>query len=89
MPNLRTDDILDPKLTAKERDELLETARLLERGRPVPRPTFRGQLGRQLRADPRNPFRIRRLVAAYAGFGAALLMFVAIGLAGVGPLAPG
>jgi hypothetical protein len=88
MPDPRRDEILDPRLDTRERERLLETARLLERQRPVPRPTFRGKLARQLRADSRGPYGVRRLIAAYAGSGLALLIVVAIGLAGTGPLAP-
>ena len=87
MPDSRSDDTLDPSPEDRERIELLETARLLEEQRPVPRPIFRGRLARQLRAESTNPQRVRRLIAAYAGSGLVLLMVVAIGLAGVGPLA--
>jgi hypothetical protein len=89
MPDQRTDEILDPKLSPREHGRLLNTARLLEEQRPVPRPTFRGKLGRQLRGEPRNPSSARRLIGAYAGAGFALLITVAIGLAGSGPLAAG
>jgi hypothetical protein len=89
MPDPRPDDILDPKLRPTERRELMETARLLEEQRPVPRPAFRGKLARQLRADPGSNYRVRRLIAAYAGSGAVMLLVVAIGLAGFGPLASG
>ena len=87
MPDPPTDDILDPKLDPPEREELWELVRLLEHERPVPRPAFRGQLARQLRADPGSPYRVRRLIAAYACSGAALLVVVGIGLVGAGPLA--
>src|SRR5512139_3872786 len=72
-----------------ERKRLLETARLLEQARPVPRPAFRGKLAKQLRAPSLGLQRPRLLIGAYAGSGLALLAVVAIGLAGVGPLAPG
>ena len=83
------DEILEPKLGAAERERLLETARLLEQARPRPRPAFRGELARQLRARSAAPRRVRLLIGAYAGSGLALLAVVAIGLGGVGPLAPG
>ncbi len=89
MPDPREDDILDPNLEPQERAELLETARLLEEHRPVPRPAFRGQLARRLRTRTSSPYPVRRLIAAYAGSGFALLLVAAIGLAGVGPLAAG
>jgi hypothetical protein len=87
MPDRRADEILDPKLDTREREQLMETARLLEQERPIPRPTFRGKLSRQLRADSPSPYRVRRLIAAYAGSGATLLLVVGTGLAGAGPLA--
>ena len=87
MPDRGRDEILDPKLDLREREQLLETARLLEQQRPLPRPAFRGDLARQLRANSTGPFRARGLIAAYAGSGMALLALVAIGLAGGGPLA--
>jgi hypothetical protein len=88
MPDPNGDEILDPKLQPAERERLLETAHLLERSRPVPRPAFRGKLARQLRARSAGPQRVRLLIGAYAGSGLALLLVVAVGLAGVGPLAP-
>jgi hypothetical protein len=61
--------------------------------RPVPRPAFRGALGRRLQAMRASgvgrPRHLRALVAAYAGSG---VLFLAIALAGVlggGPLAAG
>ena len=78
MPDSDRDDILDP--------ELAETARLLERSRPVPRPAFRGRLARELRGPSDDLPRVRRLIAAYAGSGLLLLAVVAAGLAGAGPL---
>jgi hypothetical protein len=89
MPDPERDEILDSKLGPAERKRLLETARLLERERPVPRPAFRGELARQLRARSPGPRRLRVLIGAYAGAGLVLLAVVAVGLAGAGPLAPG
>jgi hypothetical protein len=89
MPDPERDEILDPRLEAAEREGLLETARLLEQERPVPRPAFRGELARQLHARSPRPQRMRLLIGAYAGSGLALLAVVAVGLAGAGPLAPG
>ena len=89
MPDPERDEVLDPKLGAAERKRLLETARVLERERPVPRPAFRGELARQLRARSTGPRRVRLLIGAYAGAGLVLLAVVAVGLAGAGPLAPG
>jgi hypothetical protein len=87
MPDPREDDFLDPRVEPEERVRLLETARLLEEHRPMPRPTFRGQLARRLRTRSRSPYPVRRLIAVYAGSGFALLMVAVIGLAGAGPLA--
>lgn len=89
MPDPESDEILDPKLEPAERKRLLETARLLEQARPTPRPSFRGELARHLRARPADPGRLRLLIGAYAGSGLVLLAVVAIGLAGAGPLASG
>jgi hypothetical protein len=87
MPDPADNDFLDPKADTLERVLLTETARLLERERPVPRPAFRGKLARELRPDSSSPYRVRRLIAAYAGSGVVLLLVVAIGLVGAGPLA--
>jgi hypothetical protein len=87
MADHRDNDFLDPTMMPEERAELIETAGLLEDQRPTPRPTFRGQLARRLRTRTSNPFAVRRLIAAYAGSGFALLLVAAIGLAGLGPLA--
>ena len=87
MPDPRKDDFLDPSLEPGERAELLEAARLLQEQRPVPRPAFRGQLARELQTRSRSPYPVRRLIAAYAGSGFALLLVAVIGLAGAGPLA--
>jgi hypothetical protein len=89
MPDPERDEILDPRIAPAERKRLLETARLLERERPVPGPAFRGELARRLRARSPSPERLRVLIGAYAGAGLALLAVVAVGLAGAGPLAPG
>jgi hypothetical protein len=87
MPESREDDVLEPNPDPQERAELLETARLLEEHRPVPRPAFRGQLARRLGKPTSSSYPVRRLIAAYAGSGFALLLVAAIGLAGLGPLA--
>ena len=87
MPEPGKDRIFDPQLDPRDREELMETARLLEEQRPVPGPMFRGKLARRLRADSRRPYTVRRLIGAYAASGLALLIVVGIGLAGAGPLA--
>jgi hypothetical protein len=87
MPDSGDNDFFDPTLLPEERAELLETARLLEDQRPIPRPAFRGQLARRLRTRTTGAYPVRRLIAAYAGSGFALLLVAAIGLAGLGPLA--
>lgn len=86
--------ILDPDLGPHEREALVRTAERLERNRPYPSPAFRGELRRSLLADrtPRararatGPASVRRLIAIYAGSGAALLLVAAVGVAGAGPL---
>jgi hypothetical protein len=79
----------EPGVTPEERTHLAEVAEQLERDRPVPRATFRGDLRRLLLADggsvAARASRWRVLVAAYSGLGALLLAVAAIGLAGAGP----
>jgi len=78
-----------------DRDEVEGIDRLGERlraERPFPRAPFRAELRAHLRdrAGSRpawRPRHLRRLAAAYAGSGLALLAIAAIGLAGAGPLA--
>lgn len=73
--------------------ELSDLVARLESQRPVPAPTFRGDLKRRLlEAGPRSRRRLprRRLFAAtYAGSGFALLAVAALGVTGLGPRAPG
>jgi nitroreductase len=83
---------LDPDLTADERAQLARMSERLERDRPLPRATFRGDLRRSLLAGGRAPAAVglgrwRVLVATYSGLGALLLAVAAIGLAGAGPFA--
>lgn len=75
-------DDLDP--------DVRELGMRLERERPLPRPAFRGDLGRRLAASAtrRPPRRLRLLVAAQLGAGALLLGIAAVGVvAQAGPLA--
>ena len=70
------------------RPDVERTAKRLEAECPAPSHGFQAGLRRQLteaRASARR--RDRVLVAAYAGFGTALLAIAAIGLAGAGPFA--
>jgi hypothetical protein len=89
MPDPEPDEILSSDLDSVERSRLLETARMLEQARPVPRPAFRGELARRLRPRSDRPQRLRLLIGAYASSGVVLLLVVAVGLAGIGPLASG
>lgn len=71
-------------------DQEVET--LLSASRPLPRASFRGDLRRSLLADggqEQPPGRLRLVIAAYAASGGLLLAAVALGVAGVGPLAAG
>jgi hypothetical protein len=73
-----------------ETDGLRPLVERLVRERPVPRAAFRGELGRRLLAAGTpfsRPRRLRLLIAAYAGFGTALLAVAAFGLASLGPFA--
>ena len=71
--------------------ELREIAARLEAERAVPRAAFRGELQRHLlpggEPHPASGPVLRRLIAAYAGAGTALVAIAALGLAGVGPFA--
>jgi hypothetical protein len=82
---------LDPTLTAEEREELVLVAERLEHDRPVPAPTFRGDLRRHLLGTRGRrsmaPGHFRALAAGYTFAGAACLAVAAVGLAGVGPFA--
>ena len=71
-------------------DELITLAERLERERPVPSASFRGNLRRLLLAggaDRPRPGRLRVLIAGYATAGSLLLFVGALSAAGVGPLA--
>jgi hypothetical protein len=79
---------------SREREELAAIAERLERERPVPAATFRGELRRSLQRGPRPEpalprARARILVAAYGGCGTVLLAVAAVGVAGAGPFATG
>ena len=70
--------------------DLHELAMRLERERPLPRPAFRGDLGRRLAGQGSRPAprRLRLLVAAQLGAGTLLLAVTALGVvAEAGPLA--
>lgn len=68
-------------------DELIRLAERLERERPVPSASFRGELRRRLVAGQRTrPARLRLMIAAYAGSGSLLLLAGAASAAGIGPL---
>jgi hypothetical protein len=70
-----------------ERAELLALAASLS-DRPVPRPGLRSRIRRELiDASAARPPRARRLALAYLSSGVALLLFAAVGVAGLGPLA--
>jgi len=75
-------DDLDP--------DLRELAMRLQRERPLPRPAFRGDLGRRLagRTPRPRPHRLRLLVAGQLGAGSLLLVVAALGaVLEAGPLA--
>jgi hypothetical protein len=80
------DDILRPE----DRAELEQIARTLESARPLPRPGFRGALGRQLGASPSLPAarRLRLRVLSLGTAGVLLLGLAGLGVAHEGPLAP-
>jgi hypothetical protein len=70
--------------------ELDEVVARLGAERATPGAAFRGELKRHLLADDQPhaaPADLRRVIAAYAGGGAALIAIAAVGLIGVGPFA--
>ena len=70
--------------------DLAQLEARLEVARPVPRAAFRGELRRRLAAQGASrpaTRRLRLLITAYAGSGAALLAIAAIGVVGAGPFA--
>ena len=86
--DLRAD--LAPDVDPVEAAALLQVAERLEAQRPVPRAAFRGDLRRWLEAERGMrpaPARLRLLIAATGGSGAALLLVAALSVAGAGPLA--
>jgi IS5 family transposase len=90
----RMSDELRPYVDRSEAEAIDRIAERLLAERPAPRAAFRAALNARLlelagsRGTAWRPRRLRALVAAYAGSGVALLAIAAIGLAGVGPLAP-
>jgi hypothetical protein len=85
-------DELRPYVDHDEAAGIDRMAERLRSERPFPRAAYRAELRAHLRdhasARPAwRPRHLRRLVAAYAGSGVALLAVAAIGLAGAGPLA--
>lgn len=86
-----TDPLQDPELVPGERQQLARIGERLRAERPIPRPAFRGALGRRLldQLEPSRPrsSRVRVLIAAYAGSGLCLIAIAALGVAGAGPLA--
>ncbi|MDX6677888.1 MAG: hypothetical protein QOE31_1940 [Solirubrobacteraceae bacterium] len=70
-------------------DDLIALAERLDRERPLPSATFRGDLRRRLLGGElghARPKRLRLLIAGYASTGSALLLIGAASAAGIGPL---
>ena len=66
-------------------EDIILLAERLRASRPLPNPTFRGELGRRLASRSRRrlrPARARALIAAYSASGTLLLVIGAIGAAG-------
>jgi hypothetical protein len=82
------DDDIRRDLEPGAGDDLIALAERLRDSRPLPNPTFRGELGRRLavRARHRGPRRIRALIAAYSFAGTLLLVIATVGAAGHGPI---
>lgn len=85
------EDDFDDDVQADERTRLEVIAERLQRERPVPRATFRGDLrraliaGRPARQGAFATGRWRVQVATYSGLGTLLLAVAVAGLVGVGP----
>ena len=78
-------DDLEPG--AEER--LVRLAERLRDERPLPSPTFRGDLRRRVLShapEMTAPARLRTLIAGYAGAGTLLMLLGALSAAGLGPL---
>ena len=92
---LRPDD-LESHSSQRERDSLARVAQTLTNERPLPSANFRGELRRRLLADPGSGvlrsrwsvLTVRRGAVASLTTGTLLLAYAALGLAGVGTLAP-
>jgi len=70
-------------------EDLILLADRLRDARPLPRPAFRGDLGRHLAARRRPRLgagHLRTVIAAYGLAGTVVLCLAAISAAGVGPL---
>lgn len=88
-------DDLPPGTDPSEIRELATVAQRLRAERPLPRPQFRGELGRRLArgGGPQGtpllaPRRALRLAGYYSFAGLLLIAVAAAGLAGAGPFAP-
>jgi hypothetical protein len=86
---------LDPILPPEQRGDFVRLSERLEADRPIPGPTFRGNLRRRLIGNASQPrhlpsaatARFRHWAASYIAAGTLCLAVAAIGLAGVGPFA--
>lgn len=82
---------LGPKIEPAEMRRLNALLARLEHERPLPNPGFRGQLKRDLaisEAAASDLPLMRRLALSCGSLGTALLVLAAVGIVGVGPLAP-
>ena len=90
VPEPRGDDFLDPALEPEDRERSARDGSPARAATSRPPPGLPGHAREAACAAAREtPTPVRRLIAAYAGSGLALLMVVAVGLAGVGPLGAG
>ena len=80
-------DDFEAGIPADEREGLERLASRLVGERPVPHPSFRGDLRRRIVRAPQTR-RLRLRVLAYVVSGAALLAIATLGVNDVGPLAP-
>ena len=85
------DDFLrENEIDPAERARLIRVARRLERERPLPNPTFRGELRRRLAFGAAQAGRVpglRRLALSCGASGLSLFAMVGAGVAGIGPFA--
>jgi hypothetical protein len=82
---------LDPLFAPEERRDVAQLSERLEQERPIPAPTFRGELRRRLLSGRQRQglgaVRFVPWAVGYTSAGVVCLAVAAIGLVGIGPFA--